>query len=48
MTELAVGVDGTLDVTSEMNNNISESTQQIAEVTQTINSVKDEMTNQSA
>jgi len=48
MTELSVGVDGTLEVTSEINSNITTSSQQIAEVTETINSVKDEMNNQSA
>ena len=48
MTELSVGVEGTLNVTSDINNNINESTEKIENVTRTINSVKDEMTNQSA
>lgn len=48
MTELSVGVEGTLDVTSDINNNINDSTAKIENVTRTINSVKDEMTNQSA
>lgn len=48
MTELSVGVDGTLDVTSEINDNITESSKRISEVTDTITSVRNEMENQSA
>lgn len=48
MKELAVSVNGTLSVTSEIKSNIENSTIKIDNVRDTISSVKNEMTNQSA
>jgi len=48
MTELSIGVDGTLNVTSEIKTNIDDSGKKVEEVTKAVNSVKNEMNNQSA
>lgn len=48
IAEISEGVSGTLNVTDSIEQNINVSNEKIAEVTTTINSVRDEMTNQSA
>ncbi len=48
INEISESVSGTLNVTNEIKDNIKSSTERIGEVTVTVNSVKDEMSNQSA
>lgn len=48
MNELYAGVDGTLHVTKEMNENITDTTQRVGDITQRLTAVKDEMNNQAA
>ncbi len=48
MNELYAGVNGTLQVTSEIKENINDTTVRVGDITQRIAAVKDEMNNQAA